>query len=416
MRKVKDAKDLSNNELIYFKSHAKATYMSDGTTVEDAINNIEVGTGADLSDYATKEELNSKQNTITDLETIRQGAAKGATALQEHQSLEGYTKDIDLANVAKSGSYNDLKNKPTIPSAVTESTVSGWGFTKNTGTYTKPSTGIPKSDLASAVQTSLGKADTALQSYTEQYKGTVTGVKINGTTKNPSNGVVDLGTVITSHQDISNKQDKLVSGTNIKTINGTSILGSGDITISGGSSSGGSGAYAEVNHETSDTTLTLTPNTFHVWDEVASLTLDFGSETAGVANEYLFQFTSGATAMSLTLPDDIKWANDTPTIEPNKIYQVSILKGLASVLEFDNTPAITLINFTVDNTSFNAESGMLWSEWVASSYNTSGYISIAQNKVTHLYTQGNLFTTSGVTVNSSDVVQPIKYTFTNPWA
>jgi len=33
--------------------------------------------------------------------------------------------------------------------------------------YTKPSTGIPKSDLAAAVQTSLGKADTALQSFTE---------------------------------------------------------------------------------------------------------------------------------------------------------------------------------------------------------------------------------------------------------
>ena len=44
----------------------------------------------------------------------------------------------------------------------------------------------------------------------------------------------DLG-ALTSHQDISGKQDKLVSGTNIKTINGNSILGSGDLTISGGS-------------------------------------------------------------------------------------------------------------------------------------------------------------------------------------
>ena len=100
--------------------------------------------------------------------------------------------------------------------------------------YTKPSTGIPKTDLESAVQTSLGKADTALQSYTEQYKGTVTGVKMNGSTKEPSSGVVDLGTVITAHQDLSGYQPKLVSGTNIKTINGTSILGSGDITIETG--------------------------------------------------------------------------------------------------------------------------------------------------------------------------------------
>lgn len=37
----------------------------------------------------------------------------------------------------------------------------------NYGTYSKPSGGIPKTDLASAVQTSLGKADTALQSFTE---------------------------------------------------------------------------------------------------------------------------------------------------------------------------------------------------------------------------------------------------------
>lgn len=105
-----------------------------------------------------------------------------------------------LATVATSGSYNDLSNKPTIPSAVTESTVSGWGFTKNQGDYTKPTDGIPKDDLSSGVQASLDKADTALQ----------------------------------SHQDISGKQDKLVSGTNIKTINGTSILGSGNIVIEGG--------------------------------------------------------------------------------------------------------------------------------------------------------------------------------------
>lgn len=77
------------------------------------------------------------------------------------------------------------------------------------GTYTKPNGGIPKSDLASAVQTSLGKADTALQSYTEQYKGTVTGIKMNGVTKNPASGIVDLGNVIT---DVSDKADKSVVG------------------------------------------------------------------------------------------------------------------------------------------------------------------------------------------------------------
>ena len=92
---------------------------------------------------------------------------------------------------------SQILNKPTIPVAVTESTVSGWGFTKNTGT--------------------------------------VTGVKINGTTKNPTSGVVDLGTVITSHQDISGKADKSAAigslslsldSTNYKiTLSGTKVDG-----------------------------------------------------------------------------------------------------------------------------------------------------------------------------------------------
>lgn len=59
----------------------------------------------------------------------------------------------------------------------------------------------------------------------------LTSIKMNGTTKTSTNSTVDLGTVITSHQDISGKQDKLVSGTNIKTINNNSILGSGNISV-----------------------------------------------------------------------------------------------------------------------------------------------------------------------------------------
>ena len=68
------------------------------------------------------------------------------------------------------------KIKSFIP---TESTVAGWGFTKNKGDYTKPEDGIPKTDLALDVQTSLGKADTALQSYTETDPTVQSWAKIN---------------------------------------------------------------------------------------------------------------------------------------------------------------------------------------------------------------------------------------------
>ena len=45
--------------------------------------------------------------------------------------------------------------------------------------------------------------------------------------------VTNLTGTNTGDQDLSGKQDTLVSATNIKTINGTSILGSGNLVISG---------------------------------------------------------------------------------------------------------------------------------------------------------------------------------------
>ena len=128
-------------------------------------------------------------------------------------------------NVTNTNSDAYIKNKPTIDTALsTTSTNAVQNKAVTVGInakYTKPSTGIPKTDLASAVQTSLGKADTALQSIPSEYItetelaakgyttniGTITGIKMNGASKGTS-GVVDLGTVITSHQDISGKLDK----------------------------------------------------------------------------------------------------------------------------------------------------------------------------------------------------------------
>ena len=129
-------------------------------------------------------EIASKQDSISDLSTIRSGAAAGATAVQPGS----------LAAVATSGSYNDLTNKPSIPSAVTQQTVADWGFTKNTGTYSKPSGGIPKSDLTQAVQSSLDKADSALQEVpTDVYNsiGDLSRALDNLVKGNASNGKID---------------------------------------------------------------------------------------------------------------------------------------------------------------------------------------------------------------------------------
>ena len=52
--------------------------------------------GLELSDYAKKEDLNNKQDTIPDLDAIRSGSEKGATALQSVPSE--YVTDTELTN------------------------------------------------------------------------------------------------------------------------------------------------------------------------------------------------------------------------------------------------------------------------------------------------------------------------------
>lgn len=57
-RKIKDAKDLNTGELIYFKGHAKATYLSDGKTIEEVITEIDTKIDNAISSAITNE-LNS---------------------------------------------------------------------------------------------------------------------------------------------------------------------------------------------------------------------------------------------------------------------------------------------------------------------------------------------------------------------
>ena len=88
-----------------------------------------------------------------------------------------------------------------------------------------------------------------------------------------------------------------------------------------------------VNHGTSDTTFTLPPNEFHIWGEVASLTLTLGTPQEGVYNEYMFEFVSGATKASITFNNNtsIQWQEE-PQIEANMRYQVSIVNNMGLIV------------------------------------------------------------------------------------
>lgn len=80
-------------------------------------------------------------------------------------------------------------------------------------------------------------------------------------TKYPTYCAVNTNSNVTPTQNIVDqinaKQDKLVSGQNIKTINGISILGEGNIQISGGSGSSSGSTVSVSVTRLSDGTLRL---------------------------------------------------------------------------------------------------------------------------------------------------------------
>lgn len=155
-RKIKDAKDLSTQELIYFKGHAKATFMSDGATVEDAVRAVENATYKNKGYFPTLAELQS---------AFPNGSA---------------------GSRAYVGS--------TYPYSIYLWQNGAWVDSGATG-------GDESVDLASYYTKS--ETDTKLTELSEE------------------------------------KQDKLISGVTIKTINGKSLLGSGNIRIEGGEGGGG---------------------------------------------------------------------------------------------------------------------------------------------------------------------------------
>lgn len=113
-----------------------------------------------------------------------------------------------------SGDYNDLENKPSIPSEVTEQTVANWGFTKNTGTYSKPSGGIPKTDLDSNVQSSLNKADSALQEH-QDISGKLDTIKVKNTNSTTAGDVYDVRYINSMIGDIETILTRLTTGSGV---------------------------------------------------------------------------------------------------------------------------------------------------------------------------------------------------------
>lgn len=131
-----------------------------------------------------EELFSTKQDVIEDLNNIRDNAAKGATALQEHQDISGKLDKSEAENTyAAKNDLNDLSLEVQTNERVTASVIS---------------------DIYDRIENIDSAGSIDLTAYA---------------TKSELNAGLDT------------KQDNLVSGTNIKTINNNSILGSGNLDI-----------------------------------------------------------------------------------------------------------------------------------------------------------------------------------------
>lgn len=116
----------------------------------------------------------------------------------------GYQANV-IETVKVNGTALTPSSKAVDVTVPTETTVSGWGFTKNAGTVTSVNNVSPVS----------GNVTLSIPTVTDTYSAT------------SSNAM--SGKAVASA--ISGKQDTLVSGTSIKTVNSTSLLGSGNIAV-----------------------------------------------------------------------------------------------------------------------------------------------------------------------------------------
>ena len=181
---MKNYSSITENKDILTKEYADSTYAK-LNDIPTSVNGLGGGTltspltltGGDAT-TASKIIL-TDNGQITDQSTSTLFGRSSGNLIVGHQSiplrLRGKATNPVYSNDNKT--FKELAFKSDIPAAVTESTVSGWGFTKNKGTVTSVA------------------------------------VKMNGATKGTvtSSGTIDLGTVITEHQDISGKQDKITS-------------------------------------------------------------------------------------------------------------------------------------------------------------------------------------------------------------
>ena len=193
---------------------------------------------SEKSSFATKDELNSKADASAIADMATQTWVQGQGYLTEVPSnyvtdselTEGLAGKQDKGDYALKSDLNTLATKEELATKADASALSSKQDTLVSGTNIKTING----------ETILGSGNLVIQSGTSnwddiqgkpQFAEVATSGDYNDLINKPT--IPDVSDLATK-QEIAGKQDTLVSGTNIKTINGNSVLGAGDITIQAG--------------------------------------------------------------------------------------------------------------------------------------------------------------------------------------
>lgn len=193
---------------------------------------------SEKSSFATKDELNSKADAsaITDMATQTWVQNQGyltevpSNYVTDSELTEGLAGKQDKGDYALKSDLNTLATKEELATKADASALSSKQNTLVSGTNIKTING----------ETILGSGNLVIQSGTSnwddiqgkpQFAEVATSGDYNDLINKPT--IPDVSGLATK-QEIAGKQDTLVSGTNIKTINGNSVLGAGDITIQAG--------------------------------------------------------------------------------------------------------------------------------------------------------------------------------------
>ena len=217
------------------------------------------------SSFVNDYQLSGKQDKLTsgtNIKTINNQSILGSGNIDiqgggsENVAWGDITGKPDFKAVATSGSYDDLTNKPAIPTKTSDLTNDS-GFVNDyqlsgkqdklvSGTNIKTINNesiLGSGNIATASQSELTNVATTVGKQTSAIKALNTAVFKNGDNQfDVVNGRIDsissvLDSALTDIENVettvADKQNTLVSGTNIKTVNGNSLLGSGNIEIGG---------------------------------------------------------------------------------------------------------------------------------------------------------------------------------------